>query len=276
MSLLREPLVHFAALGALLFAAFFALGGYDSAPGNQLPRITVDAAQQAVLAEQFTRVWRRAPTDEERARLIEDFIESQVLVREARALGLEQGDPIVDQRLRQKITFLISGIGLAEPTDAELRAAYEAQAERYTADALLAFRQVPLDETAPVEAEITRISGALSAGADPASLSPASLLPTEIALRPSAQIDRQFGKGVAAQIAALPDGDWSGPVRSGYGWHLVQRTALVPERVLPFEEVADQVRADWDEQQSKTHLAERIAQMRARYVIEVAPMDTTE
>jgi parvulin-like peptidyl-prolyl isomerase len=49
----------------------------------------------------------------------------------------------------------------------------------------------------------------------------------DVELAPVRDIDRIFGSGFAKQLDAVEPGHWSGPIRSGYGLHLV----LVRDRI---------------------------------------------
>jgi len=60
-------------------------------------------------------------------------------------------------------------------------------------------------------------------------LGDASMLPRELPLGPLSEVARAFGTEFAARIDAVAPGQWTGPVESPYGLHLV----LVPERVAP-------------------------------------------
>jgi hypothetical protein len=86
---LREPLLHFLLLGLALFGLHAALARPDEsrAAGAE---IVVTAGRIRSLAEAFARQWNRAPTEEELAGLVRDFVREEVLVREALALGLDR------------------------------------------------------------------------------------------------------------------------------------------------------------------------------------------
>ena len=102
MSLLRrlatEPLVHFLLIGVALFALNAAL---PTRSGDK--EIVVTAGRIQNLVETFRRTWQRTPSAEERAALIEDFVNEEILVREALAAGLDRDDSVVRRRLRQKM-----------------------------------------------------------------------------------------------------------------------------------------------------------------------------
>ena len=60
--LLREPLLQFLALGAVLFALY----GLAGKRGTEAPQqIVVSASQVANLRDAFVRTWRRAPNEQE-------------------------------------------------------------------------------------------------------------------------------------------------------------------------------------------------------------------
>jgi hypothetical protein len=67
--LLREPLLQFLALGAMLFA-LYGLAGKRSAEAPE--KIVVSASRVANLGDGFARTWRRLPNEQELHALIED------------------------------------------------------------------------------------------------------------------------------------------------------------------------------------------------------------
>ena len=115
--LAREPLVHFIALGALLFLYSAWRGG-----GASSSRIVVTPARIEHLAAGFARTWQRPPTAEELKALIDDYVREEVATREAVSLGLDDDDTILRRRLRQKFEFLVEeAAAAAAPSDQELR-----------------------------------------------------------------------------------------------------------------------------------------------------------
>ncbi|MEJ2058252.1 MAG: hypothetical protein P8X39_10485, partial [Desulfofustis sp.] len=77
---LREPLVHFLAIGAMLFLVFHFWG---SGPTDN--RIVITPGQVDSMAARFTRTWQRPPTDQELKGLIDDYVRGEIAAREARA-----------------------------------------------------------------------------------------------------------------------------------------------------------------------------------------------
>ena len=118
-SLLREPLLHFLLLGAAIFGLFVLFD--DTPPPTAEQSIAVTENDARRLVAEFEATWRREPTVQELDRLIEHLVNEEVYVREAKALGLDQGDTIIRRRLQLKMEFLTeTGAQSADPDDATL------------------------------------------------------------------------------------------------------------------------------------------------------------
>ena len=84
--LLREPLLHFFVIGALLFGVYGLLNrGSVGAPDE----IVVSRGQMQNLRLQFERVWQRPATQQELQGLIDNWVREEILYREGVTLGLD-------------------------------------------------------------------------------------------------------------------------------------------------------------------------------------------
>ena len=118
-SLLREPLLHFLAIGAALYGLYGFVGRKEAdAPG----KIVISAERVANLADKFARTWRRPPAEEELQGLVEDHIRDEVFYREGRAAGLDRDDAVIRRRVRQKMEFLAEEMVAAEASEEQLAA----------------------------------------------------------------------------------------------------------------------------------------------------------
>lgn len=114
--LVREPLLHFFLIGIVLFFMF----GRSSSDEGAANRIVVDRALVAVLTQQFEAIWHRPPTEQERAGLIETYVHDEIVYREGRSLGLDRDDPVIKQRVRQKVEVIVEEmLSRQPPSDAE-------------------------------------------------------------------------------------------------------------------------------------------------------------
>ena len=112
--LLREPLLHFLAIGAAIFL-IYAVVDDRSAPRADVIVVTPERIDQ--LAAGFRSVWKRLPTDDELDLLIEEHVREEVYYREALTLGLDRDDAVVRRRLRQKMEFLADTKNFERPAN---------------------------------------------------------------------------------------------------------------------------------------------------------------
>jgi len=265
MRLFREPLIQFLILGGGLFAAWTLLA---PAPEAQRERIEVDPARIASLEQGFSAVWKRPPTGAERQGLIEDYLAEEVMYREAQKLGLDQDDVVIRRRMRQKMEFLLQeSLATAPPDEDALRAFFDAGRERYRAPDRIGFRQVYLGDRQgeAAQAEWAALLDRLNSESppDPASLGGGILLPSQMGPAAMQEIDRAFGEGFADRLKGQPAGRWSGPVRSGYGWHLVLIEAVEAGAEPDFDAVRAAVERDHayeTERKARSALIERLRQ----------------
>jgi hypothetical protein len=261
---LKQPLLHFFLLGAGLFALFAVVD--DSAPVPDRPQILVSDQDARWLATQFEGTWSRPPTEDELSHLIEEFVREEIYVREALALGLDQGDAIVRRRLRQKMEFLTeAGAEAVEVDDATLQAFYEENADTFRIAPQLSFTQILLPADQANAADL--ILAELAAGGDPDLLGQRTLLPSRIPLAAPQSIDNIFGNGFFERLSALELGTWSGPVSSGYGTHLVRLEAVEDAILPPLEAVRTQVELQWRAEKARALRTERFEILRDQYEI---------
>ena len=265
---LREPLLHFIAIGGLFFLIYTAVNDtYDKSTDT----ITITPERINQIATRFNGVWNRRPTNEELDNLIEEEIRSEVYYRDALALGLDKNDVIVRRRLQQKMEFLTdTGIYLQEPSEGELEAYFAANEQAYQSEPRLAFEQIYLGESPSEETVSQALKTLLSEPiVDPSTLGRHTLLPAQLKLSPPAVIDRVFGKGFYSQIAELTPGEWGRPVTSAYGKHLIRTLDGQPASTPPLEEVRDSVVKDWQYAKAGENREQDYATRRSRYTVKI-------
>jgi len=243
---LREPLVQFLLAGALIFIVF-ALGGGGADPGDR--RITVDEARVQRIVTLWMQTWRRPPTPAELDGLIGDYVQEEVYYREALRLGLDRDDPVIRRRLRSKMEFLaVDQLESVTPGDDVLKAWMQARPALYAQDPKISFQQIYVgsatDRTA-AEARAATILARLAAGATPDALRQSLSVPTALSEASRAEVDRQFGEAFSRGLLRAPIGQWTGPVASGYGLHVVKVTAVKPGPPPELDQVRQAVENDW-------------------------------
>src|SRR5688572_15405038 len=142
MKLLKEPLLHFAVAGVVLFAIYAWLNESRPAADGVEP-VRIGAGEIQWLKETYSSQWLRPPDANELKGLVTNLVEEELLAREAQAMGLGDDDTIIRRRLAQKLKFLVEDTSrLAEPTDAELRRYFEANAARFEDSPRMSFSQI--------------------------------------------------------------------------------------------------------------------------------------
>ena len=265
----REPLIHFLAIGAVLFLVFNWRGGSGSS------RIVVTPGQIDALAAAFTRTWQRPPTEQELKGQIDEYVREEIATREAMSLGLDRDDTVIRRRLRQKLEFLAEDTLDAAPSDAELQAWLDAHPDMYRVDPQVAFRQVYFDPErrgASVDADVRRMRERLSREHPDVALDDLGdslMLPADVALATRTDLSHQFGHEFADAVVELAAGRWKGPVRSGYGLHLVLVRERQDGRVPALAEVRPQVERDFTADRRRRQLESMYEGLLGRYRVVV-------
>lgn len=274
-TLLGEPLVQFLAIGALV-AGLYALvpdAPVEIAPDDAADTIVVTGGQIEQLRRLFGRTWQRPPTPDELDGLIEAHVREEVLYHAGRALGLDEDDAVVRRRIAQKMEFLMEPApGELVPTDAELARHLAAYPDRFAEPARVAFEQVFFDPARrgdAVSGDVAAVRAALSGGADPGGLGDPTLLPAAVGLGPVGNVARLFGEPFANALLEAPVGEWTGPVRSAFGVHVVRVARRMPAREPSLEAARAAIRADWESVRGREVARERLEEMIARYRIVV-------
>ncbi|MES0874778.1 peptidylprolyl isomerase [Sinimarinibacterium thermocellulolyticum] len=300
--LIRQPLLHFLAIGGLLFAV---QQGWrvDTTPEGQ-PVVQLDAAAQARLRAEWRAALGREPSDAEWQAQLARAIDAELLLAEALRLELDVLDPVARQRLLMNMRFAFAGRRASEdallfearalgmprsdpvvrrrllqvmerrlqapalPDEATLRAYVQANAARYARPARHGFRQIWFARAD--DARIAEVRAALARGEVPAHSGDAFLLGARQPPATTEQIAQRFGTAFAQAVESAPLERWTGPLASVYGTHFVfveQRSAAQPP---DFDAVRGRAAAAWAVEQRAARRHAALQALRARYRIELA------
>lgn len=267
LRLADEPLAQFFVIGL----AIFTVDRLTAAESADPRRIVVDKAAYAEIIDDFAVVEGRSPTVEEMAPLADQWIMNETLYREARALGLEQGDEMVRERIMQKLRVLMHGaVSVGKPTEDDLRAFYAENAALFETPERLTFRLAQLDG---VRAQAEALAGRLNA----AFRGETTLRDGEVNIfpfpdRPRPTLNQVFGVGMIDAIAALPPGRWA-PVETVRGWQVALFERAEPAVSQSFEEVSDSIAAEWREIEMRRAARRSVEALMSSYRVERAPYD---
>ncbi|WP_053970901.1 peptidyl-prolyl cis-trans isomerase [Mangrovimonas sp. ST2L15] len=268
--LLKEPLIHFFLLGALLFVLYSQVNKSDTEQD-----IVIDNADVEHMAELWRMQWQRPPTTEELQGLIDKYVNQEVLYREALRMNLDHNDEIVKRRLAQKMEFLGQDLsGLVSPaSEKNLKAYFEAHQKDFETPYLYSFYHViftPDNHTNPSEKAKTVLR-------EFKETSPLKMktygdnfpLDFEISDTDAFFLKREFGEQFSKQLETLPTGQWTGPIVSGYGVHLVYIESRTPPSIPNFIDVKDEVQREYEYQMEQESQEAILKALRDNYKVRI-------
>lgn len=255
-SILREPLLHFLVLGALLLAA--------DTIWRQARKPVVEITAEAVNAQATQTAQRlgRPLTLEEKERLAREMLQDEILFREAQKHGMLE-DNSVRRTLVQMMRSSLKPVS-APPSDEELnQVRLRLPRENTVLPELIAFEHVSYTGADKVPAgalEKLRLGEKLASSDGVRLNNP--LPPT---YRP--QIERILGKDFSDKVFSLPPNQWHGPLTSERGVHFVFVTSLKREEPVPLQELRQMLEARWRREQEDQAVTAEVEKLRSEYWI---------
>ncbi len=270
MKLFREPLLHFVLGGAILFGSYSWLSSGRPVTSHLEP-VRIGQGEVGWLSETWSKQWLRQPSGQELQGLVADLVTEELFAREAQEMGLGENDTIIRRRLAQKLKFLVEDTArLVEPNEAELRAYYDAKAGKYQSLAKVSFTQVYFspeqreDPAADAKAALAelRVMDNHEVGT---SIGDRFLFDAEFADVDEQSVTGMFGPEFSRAVFALEASGWRGPVRSGYGDHLVFIKTKTPAKYRAFEDVRDKVVEEWRAERQQAMNCNYVDRLRDKY-----------
>ncbi len=249
--------MHFFAIAIAIFAVY----GISQSSNDKLLEIDQREIDARVFMQEMTR---GEPLTEEQRQLITSlYVEEQILVREAMAMGLDN-DARIHDMLAQKMRHVLSG-NIIQPTAGELNDYYNANTARYQSLATVSVDELVFDSR---EALTDQLLSLLEAGAEAQQLleqedgSQAPLPNVN-----SIDLANIFEPAFADTVFAAETGEWSGPFISNRGQHWLRITSRVEARLPALEEITDLVRLDWIAEEEEGRLQEQVDKLWDEYTI---------
>ena len=277
--LLNDPLVLFLVLGCLVFGAYSWLNDEPTSSNDMTIAINEDRLLQflqyrtktfdAVQSKSRLQSLSQPQLDE----LIAEYVEEEAMFRSATRLGLATDDYVIRRRLVQKMDFMAEGIGREElgPGNEALLEYFEANTNRYLVPATVTFTHVfygikqRTEEAALVlaEASLQQLNEDTVSFTDAPSFGERFVYHLNYVERPQEEVGAHFGEQIGDIVFSRSPSrsEWFGPSRSPHGYHLFLLVESQDAQQPKFEDVVDQVLADY--------LAERAYERRTRYAKEV-------
>lgn len=270
----REPFFHFIIIGALLFALYewSGKGSYTEA-GNDI-QITATATNE--LRQQWLKQNGSEADKDTLDELVDSLVYQEVLLREAKRLGLDKNDIIVRRRLIQKMEFLSANLAQMQTPDEEaLLAYYELNKEKYRVAEKRSFTHIYLSKEKRGERLIEDANALLAVLLEQGTRAGAPergdnfILQYDYSDRNQQQLAQVFGAEFAQALFNAKTEQWQGPILSEYGAHLVYIEQASESYFPEFAKIRTRVLDDTMKQQLNYLKDKNYDEMRSRYQINV-------
>jgi hypothetical protein len=273
--IVRQPLLHFFVIGALIYAAYAFMGAPDAEENER--RISVTQGEIASLQESWKKRWNRPPTSQELQGIVKQSLRERVLAREATAMGLDKDDIVIRRRLSQKLEYLSQDLlGGGAPSDEELAAFFAKNAKTYEVPALVTMTHIFFDPDKRGDKTLEaaknqkpRLAALKVPPEDARGYGDPFMLQTYYPERTYGELTKLFGTGFVETVSGLSQGEWHGPVLSGYGVHLVYIHNREDARPAKLADVKDRVLLDWQEKRRKDLSEKYLSGLLERYQVRI-------
>lgn len=263
--LIKQPLLHFIVAGILIFAGYQWSEPTVPDAENMDKVIAVDRLAllnfmqfraQAFQPELF-REQLDGMSESDLEKLVAEFVREEALYREALAMGMDQGDYIIRQRLVQKVEFLLENMVNQSlvPDDALIESWFDERRSDYQIDAVYTFTHIFFDsgERGREQARQDALSLLGSAGIGDIAFNDASQFGDRYPFlqnyveRTRDFVVNNFTESFVSELDELTPSDqaWAGPFESRYGFHLVMLRSKTDPYIPSLEAIKERVLDDW-------------------------------
>lgn len=277
--LISEPIIQFILSGIILYLM---VSFVQQQRDFQQREIIVDSDRIALMIMNYKTQTGSLPSKQQLDALIEDYISEEIYYREAKKMGLDKDDEIIRRRLAQKLTFMQSGLAeIKNPGDADLLAFYNSHPDLFMQDASASFSHVYFSTTNSNDSIARQRAVEALQQLKKSSLqrSPSSGDPFPLQYdytdQTATDVRQNFGSNAFADsVFQAATNTWTGPVQSGYGWHLIYISSRGTKALKDYSNVKEEVKIKYLESAKAEQDKQAFEKLRSRYIIRRAYLET--
>ena len=271
---LKEPLFHFLLIGMGIFLLY---GLIANVPVDEKNSINVSVSHIDRMVSLWEKRWQRPPTQEEFNGLVKQYINEEVLYREALAMGLDKNDPVVRRRMAQKVKFISENIiTIDTPSDDVLQTYLDTHASKYQLAGEITFRHIyfnPAKHDVSMEDEAKKLLTKLldvNSGIDVNNVGDSFLHGTTFTNLKEFELNRLLGEEFTQELFKQAVGKWAGPLTSGYGLHIIYIESKTATQTVSLEMAKQSVLKDWMSDERKKANEAFVLNLREQYDVNIA------
>jgi hypothetical protein len=257
---MREPLLHFIVLGALLFTVDLFIAGRADDPHT----ILIDASVDQQARKIFTAARGHEPNAEELYALRRVWLDNEVLYREGLALQVDKGDQAIRDRVIFKALSVVDASLKLPPVDEKLlRDWFERNRAKYDEPARFDFEEaVFAGDTS--EAALRDFASALNTGAQNDAKAGLRVFKG----RPQGNLEQSYGEGFVKALQTSPPGEWRA-LATRDGLHVMRLQSIAPAKPAAFENLAGVVMQDWTDAVMADQRTAAVRTLAKKYIVKV-------
>lgn len=245
--ILKEPFLHFMLIGAAMFL-LYGLAGEKNSSKDEIVITDFDVNN---IISTWEMQWKRPPSEKELQNLIGSNIKQEVFYQVALEMNLDHNDEIIKRRLAQKMQFLSNDIAaMVEPTDEILKEYFQEHSTKYLTQPSYSFYQITFspdkrkdnynDAKDILEKYTNATFDKMKQFGDqlPFSFYYENAYSNDLGLQLGSEFPKELKKAAFNQ--------WTGPISSGFGYHLVYITQIKKPTIPSFNSVKKSVLRDFE------------------------------
>lgn len=237
-------------------------------PGVATIRITRELIHE-VVADREAVEGRELETAELR-QLVEQYVDEEVLLREAVAQGMDCSGCDGRRHLISRALYVFDD-PIPEPTEAQLVAYHAQQQDDLMLPDRRSFHHVYF-KAEPSPAAVAGHLSELREGKQIDNRGDRYWMGSDLASTSEAEVAAVMGPEFARDLFALPLGSWEGPLQSSRGWHLVRVDRHQPARPATLDEVRPIVQQSWERDRRLFNRQMLLASLRPNYEVDLTDL----
>ena len=207
----------------------------------------------------------RNPNPEEAKAVIDNLIEEEILYREALRLGLDANDQIIKRRLAQKLMFLKQESKGTKLTDLEISEFYENNLDKYLIPEQYDFTHVYFSKEDDGLARAQNAKALLDKSQE--IKGDVFFLGKNFTNKSPKELRKDFGINFSSELENLKLNEWSKPIESTYGSHLIKLVGFQAARIPELEEIKPRVMVDLELERKDSTLSNYLNELKEDYEV---------
>tara|TARA_X000000368_G_scaffold31039_1_gene23077 strand:- start:3777 stop:4586 length:810 start_codon:yes stop_codon:yes gene_type:complete len=260
---MKQRLLIFLSLGIVILIADITLNNEND------DKITIFESEINSLIGTWVNQVGREPTLQEVDGIIKQLLDEEILYREAIKLGLDKNDIIIKRRLAQKIGFLRQEADSSLPSEDEISNFYNLNIDKYLVGKRITFSHIYFSSNEADENEANQALIQIKSGSSEIDFGEPFLLGKNFSSKTVPEIERSFGTIFSEEIQNIIPKEWSGPLASEFGHHLVYVNSISDSFTPTLEQIKNSVINDVVLEKQNNSVKVYLKELRNKYQIEI-------